>query len=1076
VPLLPRGGADNLWCKRTLQITIDMRLVLAVVMEFGVLGPVVVWVGGRAVDVGHARQRAVLAVLLLDAGRAVPLDVLIDRVWGEDPPRSVRNVVYGYVGRLKALIASGQDPDVTLSRRAGGYLLQAGPDQVDVGRFRRLVADAAAAGDDEGAGVLLGEAVALWRGSALSGLDSPWLNGQRARLELERAAAMLDLGEIRLRRGEHAALAGELVGRAAGSPADERLVGQLMLALYRCGRQEEALRWFEQTRRYLADEVGTDPGSKLRALHERILRADRYLTLAPETVARPAVPVPRELPADVPAFTGRAAELAELDRLLAASDLGADTRATAAASGNRSVTAAVISAVSGTAGVGKTALAVHWAHRTVERFPDGQLYVNLRGYDPDQPMTAADALAGFLRALGVPGQDIPPGEDERAARYRSLVAGKQILVVLDNASGAEQVRPLLPGSPACAGIVTSRDSLAGLVARDGVARLDLDLLTLDEAVALLQELIGERAVADPEAAAALAAHCCRLPLALRVAAELAASRPDVSLADLVADLATQQRPLDLFDAAGDPRTAVRAVFSWSYGSLDPSAARAFRFAGLHPGPDFDAYAIAALTAATLGQAREALDTLARAHLIHPTGPGRFAMHDLLRAYARELAAADRGNEQHQALTRLFDYYLHAAASAMDALYPAERQRRPTVDPPGTPTPRFTESALARAWLDEQRAVLAAVAAHCAEKAWPGHAARLDATVARYLEAGGYLPEAITMHDHARRAARRTGDHTVEAAALIELGIIALKQGRYERAALLFRQSLSVSRETGDRTSQARALGNLGIIDRRQGRYDQAAVHYRQALALLREVGDRVGQVRSIANLGMIDWRQGRYDQAASHCQQALTISREIGDQIGQANTLSNLATIHRLQGRYEEAAAHNQQALTLSHDISSPDIEAHTLAEAGAIEAAQAHWQPAAAYHRQALVLCREIGDRTVEAVALNGLGEVLLATGQPRDAHIQLGTALTVAAQAGDKYEEARAHTGLGHAHRAMGDTEKARRHWRQALSLFTDLGVPETNEVRAHLASHDHAVSGDGVGDGVADRGAEDDPCQGQ
>jgi transcriptional regulator with XRE-family HTH domain len=355
---------------------------------------------------------------------------------------------------------------------------------------------------------------------------------------------------------------------------------------------------------------------------------------------------PRQLPPTVAGFTGRAAELAALTKIL---------------DGASAPETVVISAIGGTAGVGKTALAVQWAHQVAGRFPDGQLYVNLHGYDPDRPMPAADALAGFLRGLGVPGQDIPPGEDERAARYRSLLAGRKLLVVLDNAGSVEQVRPLLPGSPSCAVLVTSRDSLAGLVARHGATRLEVDLLPPADAASLLRALIGQRAKDDPGAAGTLAAQCCRLPLALRVAAELAIARPGVPLADLAAELADQQRRLDLLDAGGDSRTAVRAVFSWSYRHLEDDSARAFRLAGLHPGPDFDPYAVAALTGTKLEQARTALDALARAHLIHPAGRGRHGMHDLLRAYARELAdATDGEEEQNAALTRLFDYYLHTA--------------------------------------------------------------------------------------------------------------------------------------------------------------------------------------------------------------------------------------------------------------------------------------------------------------------------------------------------------------------------------------------------------------------------------
>ena len=592
----------------------------------------------------------------LEAGRVVPLEVLVERVWGPDPPRSVRNVVYGYVGRLKALIAAAEDPEITLSRRRDGYLLRARADRVDLCRFRGLVADAAAAaGDDERAGVLLGEALALWRGSALAGLDSPWLDGQRARLELERGGAAGDLRDIRLRRGEHAALTSELAAQAAGSPADERLIGQLMLALYRCGRQAEALRWYEQTRRHLADELDADPGPDLQDVRQRILRADPALA-ASRPVGAPAAPTPRELPGDVPAFTGRAAELAELDRLPAGPDPGA----------------AVISAVSGTAGVGKTALAVHWAHQAAGRFPDGQLYVNLRGYDPDRPMTAADALAGFPRTLGVPGSDIPPGEADRAARYRSLLAGRRMLVVLDNASQAEQVRLLLPGIPGCAVVVTSRDALAGLVARDGATRLDLDPLSPDEAISLLRELIGERVDADPDAAAALARHCCRLPLALRVAAERAAARPGVSLAVLVAELADQQQLLDLLDAAGDPRTAVRAVFSWSCRDLEPGTLRAFRLAGLHPGADFDPHAVAALAGTTVERAHRASDPTAEAQaLAHLATAGwRQGRYEQAVRHARQSLALSRQTgdraDQARALSTLGNVCFHQGSNEQAA--------------------------------------------------------------------------------------------------------------------------------------------------------------------------------------------------------------------------------------------------------------------------------------------------------------------------------------------------------------------------------------------------------------------------
>ncbi len=452
-----------------------------------------------------------------------------------------------------------------------------------------------------------------------------------------------------------------------------------MLALYLCGRQAEALEAYRTTRTLLISELGVEPGAEIRGLHQGILSRNhkRDLALSPEaglaklagTVGYAPLVVPRQLPADVAAFTGRARELAELDRLLAVGGKRGDAGGDSAPAG--------ISAITGMAGVGKTALAVRWAHQVAERFPDGQLYVDLRGYDPGQPMPAADALAGFLRALGVPGRDIPAEEQERAALYRSLLAGRRMLVVLDNVSEVEQVRPLLPGAKGCVAAVTSRDSLSGLVARHGAARLDLDLLPLPDAVSMLRALIGSRVDADPAAAVALADRCSRLPLALRVAAEQAAALSPAPVRELVGELADQQRRLELLDVGGDPRTAVREVFSWSCRHLDADAARAFRLIALHPGSDWGHYAAAALAGITVNRADRMLRLLARAHLIRPAGAGRYGMHDLLRDYGAEQAVRDDAElARRAALTRLFDYYLHTAAAAIDTLNPAELHRRP----------------------------------------------------------------------------------------------------------------------------------------------------------------------------------------------------------------------------------------------------------------------------------------------------------------------------------------------------------------------------------------------------------------
>jgi DNA-binding SARP family transcriptional activator len=747
---------------------------MATGMEFGLLGPLTVRRDGIGIAVPPGKQRAVLAALLLKAGQIVPVDELAEALWGERPPVSARVSVQNYVKRLRASL--GEEGRSRITTGPGGYLIQVTAGELDVSRFEALLRSARAAARDRSwdqAATGAGAALALWRGEPLAGVDSEVLAAREVpRLAELRLQALETRIDADLQLGRPSEAIAELRQLVSAHPLREPLHALLMLALYRDGRQGEALAAYARARAVLVGELGTEPGTELWELHQQILTADPALDLpAPPPAAAGSAPaaahprpaaedsppaaedsrpvaadgpqpvVPRELPAGVRHFTGRGGELKELTALLDQADEETPT--------------VVISAIGGTAGVGKTALAVQWAHQVAARFPDGQLYVNLRGYDPGPPVPAAEALAGFLRALGVPGQDIPAEEDERAARYRSLLAGRRLLVVLDNAGEVEQVRPLLPGSAGCVVVVTSRDMLAGLIARDGAARLDLDLLPLTEAVGLLRALIGERVDADPAAAAVLAARCARLPLALRVAAELAAARPDVSLTGLAGELADQQRRLDLLDAGGDPRTAVRAVFSWSSRHLDADAARVFRLAGLHPGPDFDPAAAAALTGDTVERARLLLGVLARAHLVEPTGAGRYGMHDLLRTYAAEQAhTMDSAQAQDAALTGLFDYYLAGTAAAMDALFPAEKHRRPQPPAPGGPVPPPPAPAAAQDWLDTERACLVAMAVHAAAGGWPGYAIALAGTLYRYLELGGHLPEAQAVCSAALDSASR----------------------------------------------------------------------------------------------------------------------------------------------------------------------------------------------------------------------------------------------------------------------------------------------------------------------------------
>jgi DNA-binding SARP family transcriptional activator len=1016
-------------------------------MEFCLLGPLLVRRGGAVVPVSRGKQRAVLATLLLNANRIVSVDELAEILWGPDLPASARVTVQNYVKRLRHVL--GDADRARIRTTSGGYQIHASACELDVSAFEALAESARTAGRNEAWGQAsesARQALALWRGEPLADAGSSVLAEREAprlaEIRLQLLETRLDAG---LHLGGHAEAVPELQRLVRIYPLRERLHAMLMLALYQCGGPAEALTAYQAARRVLADEVGAEPGAELRELYQRILAADPALAAEPASRSGPRqslapgrdLVTPRQLPPAVGHFTGREPELAALNAMLDKPD-------------GRSPGTIVISAIEGTAGVGKTALAVHWAHQVAERFPDGQLYVNLRGYDPGQPVPAADALAGFLRSLGVPGQDIPPETEECAARYRSLLAGKRMLVVLDNAGSADQVRPLLPGTPACTVVVTSRDALAGLAARDGAARLDLDVLPLEEAVALLRTLIGIRVDADTAAAAELASQCCRLPLALRVAADLAASRPGMPLAALTSELADLRTRLDLLEAGGDPHTQVRAVFSWSCRHLDPDAARAFRLLGLHPGPGFDSYAVAALTAATLPQARRALDVLAGAHLIQHVSARRYGMHDLLRGYARELTITpDTGEDRHAALTRLLDYYLHAAAAAMDTLFPAQCHRRPRIPRAATPVPPLADPAAARQWLDSERAVLVAAAAHTSGPDWPGHATRLAATLSRYLLSGDHLSEALTIFSHALAAARRMGDLAAEAMTVNGIGDIDWQQGRLQQAADHYLRAHALFRAAGDRAGEARALGNIGLSETELGRYEQAARQQQKALAIFRDIDDQLGEAHALGSLGLVRQRQGRYREAADNHWRSLELFREIGDREGEAYALGRLGAVDLLVGRYQDAAGYLQQALALSREIGSTVAGSAILGKLGEAYLGLGRYEQAAENFEQALAWFREVGNRGMQTGALNGLGDVLSQTGETGKARAYHATALQLASEVGSPREQARAHSGLARAYQDDRDSRQAQHHWQEALTRYAAIGAPEAREIRVRLAT---------------------------
>jgi tetratricopeptide (TPR) repeat protein/transcriptional regulator with XRE-family HTH domain len=771
-------------------------------------------------------------------------------------------------------------------------------------------------------------------------------------------------------------------------------------------------------------------------------------------------PVPRELPPGVPGFVGRMEELAELDVLRRRAD--------------RSQGEMPIVIVAGTAGVGKTALAIHWAHRVGARFPDGCLYLDLRGYDPDQPVAPADALAALLRSLGVHGAKIPPTEAERSARYRTLLAGRRTLVLLDNARGTEQVRPLLPGGSGCATLVTSRDALTGLVARHGARRIDLDPLPGEDAVTLLGTLIGVRVTDEPDAASALADQCAGLPLTLRLAAELSNTRPEATLADLVAELTDVRQRLSRLDAVGEPPIAVRAAFSWSYQNLSGTAARAFRLCGLYPGQDLDAYAMAALAGTDLDQACSMLRALARANLIQPAGAGRYAMHDLLRAYAAELAGADPEPERRAAVARLRSQQLYTCAQAMDLILPSERRQRPEIAEPPLPVPRFRDPPEATRWLDTERPTLLAAALDACGPAGDDYAVRLALLVRRYLDHGGHYQDAELLFrhavtaatnpagqaralaglggaclrlgryhmaaDHQERAlhlARATGDPVAQGDALIGLGVVYWHLGRPGWTIECGRQAIRLHRGLGDRSGLARAVGNLGCTYNLVGNFPAALAYHARALAIFREVGDEAGMAVTLSNLGSDLTTLGRLPGALEYLREALTICRRRGHRTCQVTVVDNLGIVYRQMGQLGKAGDHHRYAVDLARATADRRSEGYAIGRLGAVYGRLGQLDRAVEHHHQALRIARELGDSYLATELCNHLGEAMLAWPRPRRALRSYRRALARALHH-NRYEQARAHHGIARALALLDGGPAADRHRERALNLYAQLGVP--------------------------------------
>ncbi|MDX6390303.1 MAG: hypothetical protein QOJ73_1366 [Streptosporangiaceae bacterium] len=902
-------------------------------LRFALLGTLVLADGaGDPVAVSGARQRVLLASLLLSANVPVSSDALAEVIWDGSPPPGAAVTLRSHVKRLRG--ALGPRAGARLMARDPGYLISVQEPELDLLGFEAACAGAGAARRAARwpeVSAAAARALDLWRGAPLLDVPSQVLRDQFVpRLEQLRLQAVEDRAEAGLRLGGQDRLIPELRELAARHPVRERFHAQLMEALARAGRQAEALDAYRQARRVLVDELGIEPGPQLRLLHQQILDGDPALAAPPAGHdGRPQVPaaltgpasspagVPRQLPGAAAGFTGRLAELARLSEILGQA-------------GSQAPGTVVISAIGGTAGVGKTALAVHWAHRVAHRFPGGQLYVNLGGFDPSgSTVSPGEAIRGFLAALGVPPDRFPSGLAAQAGLYRSLLAGRQMLILLDNARDEQQVRPLLPGSPGSLVLVTSRSQLAGLAAAENASLLSLDVLPPAEARQMLAARLGrQRTAAEPGAVTEITDLCARLPLALAVAAARAAARPQLPLPGLAAELRDAQRRLDALDT-GDPAVSVRAVFSWSYQQLDPAAARMFRLLGLHPGPDISTLAATSLAGVAPAQAGQALGQLTRAHLLTEQSPGRYGCHDLLRAYAAEQACgAEDEQGRHAATGRVLDYYLHTAFQSELLLRP-HRDRISLGTPlAGVTTEQLTGTSEALAWFDAEQQILPAAVGLAARTGHDKHAWQLAWAMFTNLDRRGRWHELAAIQRTALAAASRLGDVAGQAVTH-RLAAVCHMLADYQQAEAHLMAALALYRQAGDRIGEARTHQALNVICEQQDRVGEALRHNEQALILFQTAGHQTGQAQVLNAVGWNHIRLGHPERGQMYCHQALALCQQLGERLGEADSWHSLGHAHHHLGQHDEAAASYDRALGIFRELGQRYREAEALDHLG---------------------------------------------------------------------------------------------------------------------------------------------------
>ncbi|MFK8843733.1 BTAD domain-containing putative transcriptional regulator [Streptomyces sp. Ac-502] len=949
------------------------------------LGPVAVWRDGERLDAGSPQQRALLAVLLLRGGRVASVTELIDAVWGDDPPATAVAALRTYASRLRKVL--GPDAGIMVSD-SGGYALNVDEESIDLGAAELLAGEAEAArrrGRTDRAHELLVQALGLWAGETLADVPGPYCAAQRARIEERRLALLESRLDLDLATGRHAQVVVELTALTATYPWRERLRELLMLALFRSNRQAEALAVYADTRRLLAEELGTDPSRELTELHQRILRADPGLAAPPgrrrEMPGAGAQVRPEQLPADLSDITGRG-------------DVAEELRGHLAAAGGQAV---VVSAVSGAGGVGKTTVAVHVAHGVQSRFPDGQLYVDLQGAGPS-PSEPEAVLGAFLRALGVPDSSLPCGVTERAALYRSALAGRRMLILLDNACDAAQVRPLLPGMPGCAALVTSRSRMTGLA---GARLVDLDVMPPQDALALFTRITG---VTD-EAAADVVAACGFLPLAIRVAASRLAARRDWTVTDLARKLADERHRLRELRSG---EVAVTATFELSYRQLSASQARAFRLLGLPEGPGICLDAAAAVLGANTADSRELLESLVDASLLQSPAPDRYQYHDLVRLYARTCAERDETPQQQDAArSRLLDFYLATTAH----VHAIQRPGDTTLDhlqPTRWPGLSFDRPEPALQWLFTEAKALLACAGASAHGPALRHAVDLMLVAKDLVESGSDAQQYAQVNARLLVAAERADDAQALGRLFCPMVHLHLMAGRLAEAEHAAQAARRYQLRCSDPVLTAHALNESGILASVQRHYGEAEHYLLQALEAFRRYGNRNGSANALGNLSRLCLDTGRVAEAVSLAEQCLVALRAIGATLRLANGHYSLALALAQAGRADDALEQLAQALPIYQG------------------------------HRH----------RVWEAMTFWRMAEVHLAAGRPTRAATLVEQALATAHGTGNRWVRANALSTLGRTLQSTRHHDRARVCWQEALAIYEELGSPEASDVRALLA----------------------------